>query len=591
MNHYHKGVSHFIAGLLLAGTAFTADADELMLFDFENYNTGDVIPMRDYYSEDGTTASKAEITADPTGQPGKVLHIKNASWNTLAELTLDGITADEVSQYSVIAFDLYRLHGQNDNHWYQFRCGIGNEFMHNVDNEFLHQGDLRTWVSRTYAINPVNTTSDKFYIGYNSDHIECYIDNVRLISLDDTYDIDNPEETLRYHADKCGLGVGCAVPVWLIPVDNDRDKKTKTIYKNFNTVVAENEMKAEYLQPSRGNFDFYHADRLVKMAERHGMDVRGHTLVWHSQTLKWVSSDGYKNDGNNGKGYNREELLQIMKEHITTVMTHFKGKVKEWDVVNECLDDNQNIVQSQPTKYNLRRSVWYNVIGEDYLDSAFTYAHRADPEAILYINDYGADCMNGWSYQKSQAYYNLVKRLLKSNIPIQGVGFQCHLDVGLDAGGIEKNLERYAALGVVCSITELDICVGDENNTNDFIRQGEDYRSLLKIALKHDHVKNFMVWGLTDDASWKKDKAPLLFKKDLTPKYAFFALRNTLESWAKDHTTGIDDIVTDQPTELSPYVDVYDITGRLVKHHMERSLINSLEPGLYIIDRRKILVR
>lgn len=103
MNHYHKCVSHFIAGLLLAGTAFTADADELMLFDFENYNTGDVIPMRDYYSEDGTTASKAEITADPTGQPGKVLHIKNASWNTLAELTLDGITADEVSQYSVIA--------------------------------------------------------------------------------------------------------------------------------------------------------------------------------------------------------------------------------------------------------------------------------------------------------------------------------------------------------------------------------------------------------------------------------------------------------------------------------------------------------
>lgn len=584
-------MNRFFAGLLCVGAALSSSADELLLFDFENYSIGDAVPMRDYYSEGVGTPSRAEITADPTGQPGKVLHVKNASWNTLVELTLNGITADEVSDYSIIAFDLYRLpKSTGDEHWYQFRCGIGNEFLHNVDNEFLHQGDLRRWVSRTYSINPVNTTSDKFYIGFNSDHIEYYIDNVRLISPDDTYDVDNPEETLRYHADKCGLSVGCAVPVWSIQVDDDKDKKTKTIYKNFNTVVAENEMKAEYLQPSRGNFEFYNADRLVKMAERHGMDVRGHTLVWHSQTLKWVSSDGYKNDGNNGKGYTRDELLQIMKEHITTVMQHFKGKVREWDVVNECLDDNQSIVQSQPTKYNLRRSVWYNVIGEDYLDSAFTYAHRADPDAILYINDYGADCMNGWSYQKSQAYYNLVKRLLNSNIPLQGVGFQCHLNLGLDAGGIEKNLERYAPLGVECSITELDISVDNVNNPNDFIRQGEDYRSLLKIALKHDHVKNFMVWGLTDDASWREN-SPLLFRRDLSPKYAFFALRNTLESWAKDHTTGIDAIVTDQPTEMSPYVDVYDITGRLVRQHLDRELINTLEPGLYIIDRKKVLIR
>lgn len=585
-------LNRLFVAFLCGGMALSAAADEMMLFDFENYAVGDVIPMRDYYSEDGTTPSKAEITADPTGQPGKVLHIKNASWNTLAELTLDGITVDDINQYDVITFDLYRLPGtgkDKDNHWYQFRCGVGDEFLHNVENEFLHQGDLRTWVNRSYAINPVNTTNDKFYIGYNSDHIECYIDNIRLISVDGgSYDVDVPEETLRYHADKCGLGVGCAVPVWKIPVNNDKDNRTKTIYKNFNIVVAENEMKAEYLQPQKGKFDFYNADLLVDMAQRHGMDVRGHTLVWHSQTLKWVSSDGYKNDGNGGKGYNRAELLQIMKDHITTVMSHFKGKVKEWDVVNECLDDNQDIVNSQPSRYNLRRSVWYNVIGEDFIDSAFVYAHRADPDAVLYINDYGVE--GGW-WQKTEAYHNLVKRLLKSNIPVQGVGFQSHLDIGLDAAAIERNIARYEQLGVVCSITELDICVGNENNPGDFIRQGDDYRAMMRIALKYDHVKNFMVWGLTDDASWRGN-APLLFKSDLSPKYAFFTLRNTLEAWANDHTSGIDDIEKDFTVpELTPYVDVYDITGRLVKHHLDRNLINTLAPGLYIIDRRKVLIR
>lgn len=557
-----------------------------MLYDFENYKVGDAVAMRDYYNP--TTNSKAEIANDPTGKSNKVLHVKNASWNTLVELPLEDITAEELTdKYSLIAFDLYRP-SSDTNHWYQFRCGIGDDFMYDVENEFLHQGATGTWVNKTYTIKPVSNNSDKFYIGYNNDVIDYYIDNIRVISMNDSYDIDTPAETLRYHADKSDIGLGCAVPVWSINVDNDNDKKTNTIRKNFNIVVAENEMKAAYVQPSKGKFDFYQGDRLVKMAERNGMEVRGHTLIWHSQTLPWVTSDGYKNDkGNNGKGYNREELLQIMKDHITTVMTHYKGKVKEWDVVNECLDDDQSIVHSNPKAYNMRKSVWYNVIGEDFLDSAFVYAHRADPDALLYINDYGADFKGD---AKSEAYHNLVKRLVNSKIPIHGVGFQCHLGIGLDASRFENNIKRYADIGMICSVTELDIAVNNKNNMNDFIQQGEDYKALLNVALKYDHCKNFMIWGVTDDASWRKDGMPLIFNADLTPKYAFFTLRDALAAHAGT-SAGIEDIFAEKQPELSPIVDVYDISGRLVRSRIDRSDINTLEPGLYIIDRQKVLIR
>ncbi len=573
--------------ILSMALSLTAAANELTLYDFENFDIGTTVAMRDFSSEDGSTPSTAEISANPTGQPGKVLHVKNASWNTLAELPLDGITADDLAEYSLISYDLYYT-SKDNNKWYQFRCAVGDDFLHNVDNEFLYQGEPKTWTSKTYPIQAVSNSSDKFYIGFNNDVMEFYIDNIRVISLDDSYDINVPEETLRYHADKCGIGLGCAVSPWYVNVDNDNDKKTNVIRKNFNIVVAENEMKAEYMQPSKGKFDFYQGDRLVKMAERNGMDVRGHTLVWHSQTLKWVSSDGYKNDGNNGNGYSRDELLQIMKDHITTVMTHYKGRVKEWDVVNECLDDDQSIVRQNPKAYNLRKSVWYKVIGEDFLDSAFVYAHRADPEAILYINDYGADFKGD---AKTQAYHNLVKRLLADNIPVQGVGFQCHLGIGLDASRFENNIKSYADLGVKCSITELDIAVNDKNNMTDFITQGDNYKALLDVVLRNEHCTNLMIWGLTDDSSWRKDGLPLIFNSDLSPKYAFFALRSALEKWAKDNEAGIDEVMAETVDSLSPLVDVYDITGRLVFRQLDRSRINTLNPGIYIIDRKKIAVR
>ena len=245
-----------------------------------------------------------------------------------------------------------------DGEYKQFSARIGADTIY-ADADFVTQGTADQWVERSYRMTKVSNTSDKLYMGYNSNDADFYIDNVRLVSSDLGYDYTDETQTLRYYAEKCGKKIGVAIPLWRIDVNNENLVETATVSHNFNMVVAENEMKVDAIQPNRGEFNFYAGDCLVSLAERHDMEVRGHTLVWHKQLPAWISSNGIKNDHN----YTREELLQILKEHVTTVVTHFKGHVDEWDVVNECLDDDQSIIRTNPTGYKLRESVWATVIG------------------------------------------------------------------------------------------------------------------------------------------------------------------------------------------------------------------------------------
>lgn len=562
---------------IFALTALASAADERMLFDFENYQTGDMIAMRDLFSS--TTESTAEVTADPLNAGNKVLHVTNRSWNTHVELPLDGIGADELTgDYQYIAFDLYRPVSDTDR-YKQLSIRIGNDTVY-ADDGFYDQGDAGQWLGKTYRMKRVSSSSDKLYFGFNSINAEFYIDNVRIISTEEDYDPTDPEQTLRYHADKCGKKIGVAVPAWRIDLNDDNQDITRTIYSNFNMVVAENEMKIDALQPNRGEFNFYSADQLTAFAARHGMDVRGHTLVWHSQVPAWISADGKKND----KGYSRAEMLQIMKDHITTVMTHFKGKVTEWDVVNECLDDDQSAIRTNPSGYTLRKSVWLAAIGDDYLDSAFVYAHRADPEARLYINDYGVE-MTGSA--KTQAYYNLVKQLQKRGAPIDGVGLQCHLTVGeLDSTAFANNVKRYAALGLNCIVTELDISIPDVGDGSVYLKQAEEYRIVTNVMLNNGHCPNLLVWGVKDDMSWRAGE-PLLFSSQLAAKPAFFAMRNAYAGYAA--TTGIN--VAPAIAPPAALADVYDLGGRPVGKGLTRQQVNSLPKGLYIVNGKVTVVK
>ena len=281
-------------------------------------------------------------------------------------------------------------------------------------------------------------------------------------------------------------------------------------------------MKPDALQPSRGQFSFYAADNLVSFAQRYQMDVRGHCLVWHQQVPEWISSDGKKND----KNWSRAEALQIMEEHITKVMQHFRGKVREWDVVNECVDDTQTTLRTDPGSYSLRQeSVWWKAIGEAFIDSAFVYAHRADPDARLFLNDYGVE-MQGDA--KASAFYNLAVRLKRSGIPIDGVGLQCHFNNGaVDSLKLERTVQRFAEAGLECIITELDMGAPSTSEA-DLYEQARNYRVITDIVLNNDNCPSLVIWGLKDNDSWRSGSNPLLYNASLERKPAWYAVRSAL---------------------------------------------------------------
>lgn len=381
--------------------------------------------------------------------------------------------------------------------------------------------------------------------------------------IDDTADA----HALRYYANQCGKNIGVALCTYK-GYQSDRDEAGR----QFNMMVAENEMKMDALQPSRGQFSFGSADNLVSFAQRNSMAIRGHCLVWHQQQPTWLSSDGKKNDMN----WTRQQALDLMKDHITKVMQHFKGKVTEWDVVNECLDDDQSIIRTNPEGYTLRPTVWQRAIGDDYIDSAFVYAHRADPDAVLYLNDYDVEHQGK---AKAVAFYNLAMRLKSHDIPIDGVGLQCHFSVGeVDSVKLDATVKRFGQDGMKCIITELDMGV-PSTSTADLEEQARLYRVITDIVLKNDNCPSMVIWGVKDNDSWRSASNPLLFTAGMDRKPAWRAVRSALR-----HHALTSDIRPQVATPHSPSSAVYTIDGR-------RAQSSALKAGIYIKDGKKYIVR
>ena len=375
--------------------------------------------------------------------------------------------------------------------------------------------------------------------------------------------------TLRYYADKNQKSIGVALCTY-----KGYDSERKEAARQFNMMVCENEMKMDALQPSKGSFSFGGADNLVSLAQQNDMAIRGHCLVWHSQVPGWLSSDGKKND----KNWTREQALEIMKNHITKVMQHYKGKVREWDVVNECLADDQTTVRSNPNSYDLRQqSVWQRAIGDDYIDSAFVYAHRADPDAILYLNDYGVELQGK---AKSLAFYNLAVSLKEKGIPIHGVGLQCHFSIGeVDGVKLNRTIKRFAEAGLLCIITELDMGIPSTTAANKE-EQARMYRMITDIVLKNDNCPSMVVWGIKDNDSWRSASNPLLYDSGMGKKPAWYGVRSALRHRAL--STGVSEkvIVNSDKFATAP---IYDLQGRKVT--------SLLKPGLYIKNGKKFVVK
>ncbi len=298
--------------------------------------------------------------------------------------------------------------------------------------------------------------------------------------------------------------------------------------KHFNVMTAGNAMKPDALQPTKGNFTFGDADKLVDKVLSEGFKMHGHTLVWHQQSPAWLNT---KTDASgNTVPLSRDEALVNLKTHIKTVVEHYGNKVISWDVVNEGMNDNPS--NPEDWKGALRQSPWYQAIGPDYMEQAFLAAREVldahpDWDVKLYYNDYNDDNQN-----KSKAIYYMVKELNEKYAKthpgkrlIDGVGMQAHYSMSTNPSNVELSLERFISLGVEVSITELDVQAGSDFKLSEDVAnaQGYLYAQLFDIYKKHAaNISRVTIWGIDDGTSWRSSTNPLPFDKNLQAKPAFF---------------------------------------------------------------------
>jgi len=274
--------------------------------------------------------------------------------------------------------------------------------------------------------------------------------------------------------------------------------------REFNSLVAENEMKWDATEPQRGAFNYSGGDRIVSHARANGKSMRGHTLLWHNQQPDWA------------RGLSGGDLRNAAINHVTQVATHFRGQIYAWDVVNEAFADGGSGARRDS---NLQRT------GNDWIEAAFRAARAADPGAKLCYNDYNTDGVNA----KSTGVYNMVRDFKARGVPIDCVGFQSHLGTSVP-GDYQANLQRFAALDVDVQITELDIAQGGS--------QAGNYAAVTRACLAVSRCTGITVWGVRDCDSWRGSDNPLLFDCAGNKKAAYTAVLDTLNGGTTPTPTG-----------------------------------------------------
>lgn len=321
-------------------------------------------------------------------------------------------------------------------------------------------------------------------------------------------------------------------------IEEKNPKEDSLIKKEFNAITAENIMKSMFMHPAKDKYDFTLSDKFVAYGEKNNMFIHGHTLIWHSQLAPWMA-----------KIKDSTEMKAFMKDHITTIVSKYKGRIDSWDVVNEALNEDGT----------LRKSVFLNTLGEQYLVDAFKLAAAADPKVDLYYNDY-----NNEEPAKRIGNINLIKKIKAGGGKIDGVGIQAHWRLESPSiEVIEESILAYSALGLKVAFTELDITVlpnpwdlqGADVNQNFEgsakmnpypeklpdsvqVKLANRYASIFKLFLKHkDKISRVTFWGVHDGQSWLNDwpikgrtNYPLLFDTNLMPKKGYESVMKLKET-------------------------------------------------------------
>ncbi len=340
--------------------------------------------------------------------------------------------------------------------------------------------------------------------------------------------------SLQAHAAAHGLLYGAAVDTQLLDLDGlasgrSTDAYTCLLAGQTGIVVAENAMKWGALRPSPTRFDFSQADRLMHFARLTLKHVRGHNLCWHESLPSWFSLTA-----------TRQNARQLLTDHIRTVVSHFRGRMQSWDVVNEAV----NPADGRPD--GLRNSPWLQLIGPDYIELAFRTAAEADPEAILTYNDFDIETDQRRQVEKRRQVLALLRRLKAAGVPVGALGIQSHLHAADPKPGASLTafIRTCAQMGLQVFVTEMDVnCHGlDLNQEKRDELVARIYRDYLDRVLAEPNVPIALTWGITSayswlNSPWRQDNAllrgarqrPLPFDDDFNPTPAFFALRAALD--------------------------------------------------------------
>ncbi|HMB01163.1 MAG TPA: endo-1,4-beta-xylanase [Spirochaetota bacterium] len=330
-------------------------------------------------------------------------------------------------------------------------------------------------------------------------------------------------DTLRGRADKQGLILGAAISTERLAETNFIDILTN----EFNCIVAENQMKFSYLEPAENNFTFTEADEIITFAKTHNMKVRGHTLIWHSdsQLPAWVKSKS------------SNEIKAVAENHIAKILTHMTGEIYAWDVANEIFKDDASGLRNRQETDNAYSPWAFSATDDTIIKAAFykakEIAETYNDNVKLMLCDYNNETMGR---AKADLMYNTVADWVAQGVPIDGVAFQCHFGTewSYNFNQIKANIDRYQELGLIVEITEFDVAIPEPVTDTDTQLETQFYSEIMNIVLAKN-LPAFLTWGLTDKYSWLNTcftgKDPgLLFDENYQKKDAYYAVKNSLNN-------------------------------------------------------------
>ena len=307
----------------------------------------------------------------------------------------------------------------------------------------------------------------------------------------------------------------------------------KILAQQFNLIIPDYGMFMSHIQRKQGEWDFSTTDEIVEFGESFGMKIRGHALIWgydldRYETGNWLPTPEWIHNSN----FSREDMIRIMYEHIEKTMNRYGDRIREWIVVNEAVGNGQNT--------EMARNVWLEKLGEDYVELAIMYADKIAPNSVLILNDFNADYL-GQNAHKVNNLYNYTVKLLQKGVPVDGIGLQFHLTVGIDdptVDDIVNNFIRYQKLGLGVYITELDIKIMEPVTQEKLMEQARLYSVIMKAVLESDACNDITVWGYTDRYTWIHNwapgfNAPCMYDESINPKPAFNSVVETMKNYLK----------------------------------------------------------